>query len=166
METRFPCLQTRFGARNTWEPFLAHGKAREVPGRAVFLTTVPVFGRVGISWTPVRPGVGIIGAGYGIICYRCLGREGNGGVDQGARLVTELSESGAGDEANHEHRRARLARHSCHVTRTCGWRLSGEHSTRSLRTSAVLNGGGCLPRGSRRTGAGRTICQATSGNRQ
>jgi hypothetical protein len=52
-------------------------------------------------------------AGMWIICCRCLGREGNGGVDEGARqsegrresgpvnrhtLITELSESGAGDE--------------------------------------------------------------------
>ena len=36
--------------------------------------------------------------GCGSTAGRCLGREGNGGVDEGARLVTELSESGAGDE--------------------------------------------------------------------
>jgi hypothetical protein len=34
----------------------------------------------------------------GLFAVDCSGREGNGGVDQGARLVTELSESGAGDE--------------------------------------------------------------------
>src|ERR1017187_2727771 len=43
METRFPCLQTRFGARNTWNHVQAQRKAREVPERAVFLTTLPVF---------------------------------------------------------------------------------------------------------------------------
>ena len=36
--------------------------------------------------------------GIWIICCRCLGRDGNGGVDEGARLVTALAESGAGDE--------------------------------------------------------------------
>ena len=72
---------------------------------------------MGIPWNPGWPGVGIIAAwfaaGMWIICCRCLGREGNGGVDEGARqsegrwtlgpvnrhtLITELSESGAGDE--------------------------------------------------------------------
>src|ERR1035441_9342535 len=49
METRFPCLQTRFGARNTWNHVQAQRKAREVPERAVFLTTLPVFREGGDS---------------------------------------------------------------------------------------------------------------------
>src|ERR1035441_1726250 len=49
METRFPCLQTRFGARNTWDHVQAQRKAREVPERAVFLTTLPVFREGGDS---------------------------------------------------------------------------------------------------------------------
>src|ERR1035441_9827983 len=49
MESRFPCLQTRFGARNTWNHVRAPRKAREVPERAVFLTTLPVFREGGDS---------------------------------------------------------------------------------------------------------------------
>ena len=42
----------------------AQRKAREVPERTVFLTTVPVFGRVGIPWTPVWQGVMVIEAWF------------------------------------------------------------------------------------------------------
>jgi hypothetical protein len=71
----------------------------------------------GIPWTPVWLGVGIIGRrspeGMWDYLLSLLRREGNGGVDEGARqsegcwtlgpvnrhtLITELAESGAGDE--------------------------------------------------------------------
>src|ERR1019366_7704302 len=41
-ETRFPCLQTRSGARNTWNHVQAQGKAQEIPRRAIFFTTVSI----------------------------------------------------------------------------------------------------------------------------
>src|ERR1035441_4425284 len=36
-ETRFPCLQTRSGPRNTWDQVQAQGNAPEIPRRAIFL---------------------------------------------------------------------------------------------------------------------------------
>src|ERR1017187_2170704 len=36
-ETRFPCLQTRSGAQNTWEYLQVQGDAPEIPERAVVL---------------------------------------------------------------------------------------------------------------------------------
>src|ERR1039458_3925229 len=38
-ETRFPCLQTRSGAQNTWEYLQVQGDAPEIPRRAVVLAT-------------------------------------------------------------------------------------------------------------------------------
>ena len=54
------------GPRSTWEYVQDQGKAPEIPRRTILLTTVPVFGRVGISWTPVRLGEGIIAAWFAV----------------------------------------------------------------------------------------------------
>lgn len=67
------------------------------------------------------------------------------GVDQGAlqsggvgrrhdnrhTLVTELTKSGAGDEGDHEHCRARLVRTCGSGAPTCGWKRSGSPATNS-----------------------------------
>src|ERR1035437_3665078 len=56
-ETRFPCLQTRSGARNTWNHVQAQGKAQEIPRRSSFLCRAR--SREG---DPSGQGVGIIAA--------------------------------------------------------------------------------------------------------
>jgi hypothetical protein len=113
--------------------------------------------------------VGIIGAwfaaGMWIYLLSLLRREGNGGVDEGARqsegrwtlgpvnrhtLITELSESGAGDEvimsiAGHDSR-AMLSR----LLPRAGWKPNGGHSTtlrrgnaRPTRSAKVTPNGRC-----------------------
>src|ERR1019366_2911010 len=112
-ETRFPCLQTSSGPRNAGNRVQVQGKGPEIPRRAIFLATATASGRDGDSLDSGLAGGGDYRRGVWIICCRCLGRKGTGGVDEGARqsevvgpwhdnrhtLVTELIESGAGDEA-------------------------------------------------------------------
>ena len=105
----------RFGPRHTWECLQAQRNAPEVPGLGIFLATLACSGEDGDSLDS-----GLAGGGD----YRRLVR----GRDMGSTaahdfwehenrhtLVTELSESGAGDEANHEYCGARLARHALAV---------------------------------------------------
>ena len=79
-------LQTCCGPRHTWEYIQAQGRAQEMPRRGIFLAAVPLPGGMGIPWTPVWQG----GRDYrrrirGLFAVAPLGREGNGGVDEGGR---------------------------------------------------------------------------------
>ena len=84
----------------------ANGKLRKYQDWAVFLHGDAFRGGWGFLGQWSGRGWGFIGGGYWIICCRCLGREGNGGVDEDARRGTitatrwsrNSTEAGAGDE--------------------------------------------------------------------
>src|ERR1035437_2925252 len=82
-EMRFPCLQTRSGAQNTWKYIQVQGDAPEIPRRAVVLATGTRSGEDRVTGNLVRPGVGVIAAWFSVgvwIHWRAARRDPRGNM--------------------------------------------------------------------------------------